>query len=93
MTRLLPHRDGRRGEIRVGEVADGNSDISEKAFVLPVNGGTACRAEMKGQHVAAFGCPYPRRRFTGDGDLLAGEARLVADHGAGAPLALQAVAH
>jgi hypothetical protein len=48
---------------------------------------------MKGQHVAAFGCPYPRRSFTGDGDLLTGEARLVADHGAGAPLALQAVAH
>jgi len=36
--RLLPNRDGRRGEIRVGEVADGNSDDSGKAFVLPMDG-------------------------------------------------------
>jgi hypothetical protein len=48
---------------------------------------------MKGQSVAAFGCPHPRRSLTGNGDLLAGETRLVADHGAGATLALQAVAH
>src|SRR5262249_26165619 len=90
---LLPHRDGWRGEIRVREVADGNSDVSGKAFVLPVDGGAACRAEIKGKRVAAFGCPHPRRSFTGGGDLLTGEARLVADHGAGAALALLAVAH
>jgi hypothetical protein len=48
---------------------------------------------MKGQRVAAFGCPYPRRRLTSEGDLLAAQARLVADHGASAALALQAVAH
>jgi len=48
---------------------------------------------MKGQHVAAFGCPHPRGSLTGKGDLLAAEARLVADHAAGASLALQAVAH
>src|SRR5207248_7070939 len=35
----------------------------------------------------------PRRRLTGEGDLLAAEARLVADRGASAALALQAVAH
>src|SRR5215831_9202915 len=70
-----------------------NSDVSGKAFVLPVDGGAACRAEIKGKRVAAFGCPHPRRSFTGDGDLLTGEARLVANHGAGAALALQAVAH
>jgi Metallo-beta-lactamase superfamily len=46
--RLLPHRDGRRGEIRVGEVADGNSDDSRKAFVLPIDGGAAGRTEMEG---------------------------------------------
>jgi hypothetical protein len=45
------------------------------------------------QRVAAFGCPHPRRSLTGEGDLLPAEARLIADHGAGAPLALQAVAH
>jgi hypothetical protein len=48
---------------------------------------------MKGQRVAAFGCPHPRGGLTGEGDLLATEARLVADHGAGAALAFQAVAH
>jgi len=93
MARLFPHRDGWRGEIRVGEVADGNGDVSRKAFALPVEGGAACRTEMKGQCVAAFGCPHPRRSLTGEGDLLAAEARLVADHGAGAALALQAMAH
>src|SRR5262249_42958780 len=93
MACLLPHRDGRRGEIRVGEVADGNGDVSRKAFALPIDGGSACRTETKGQRVAAFSCPRPRCRLTGEGDLLAAEARLVADHGAGAALALQAVAH
>ena len=48
---------------------------------------------MKCQHVAAFGCPHPRRSLTGEGNLLAAETRLVADNGAGAALALQAVAH
>jgi hypothetical protein len=37
--------------------------------------------------------PHPRRGLTGEGDLLAAKASLVADHGAGAALALQAVAH
>src|SRR5215831_16629171 len=55
-----------------------------KAFALPVDGGAACRTEMKGQHVSTFGCPHPRRSLTGEGDLLAAEARLVADHGASA---------
>jgi hypothetical protein len=48
---------------------------------------------MKGDRVAAFGRPHPRRSLSDDGDLLAGKTRLVADHGAGAALALQAVAH
>jgi hypothetical protein len=43
--------------------------------------------------VAGFGRPHPRRGVAGEGDLLAAEARLIADHGAGAALALQAVAH
>src|SRR5262245_59603087 len=79
--------------MRVGEIANGNGDVSRKAFALPVDGGAACRTEMKGQRVATFGCPHPRRRLTGEGDLLAAEARLVADRGASAALALQAVAH
>ena len=59
----------------------------------PRRQGAACRTEMKGQRVAAFGWPYPGRSLTGEGDLLAAEARLVADYGARAALALQAVAH
>src|SRR5260370_2977815 len=51
------------------------------------------RTELKGQRVAAFGCPHPRRSLTGEANLLAAKARLVADHGAGAALALQAVTH
>jgi len=46
-----------------------------------------------GQRVAAFGCPQPRRGITGDGNLLAAKACLVANHGAGAALARQAVTH
>jgi hypothetical protein len=48
---------------------------------------------MKGHRVAAIGRSLPLRGFTGDGDLVIAEARLVADHGAGASLACQAVAH
>ena len=48
---------------------------------------------MIGHRIAAFGCPHPRCGITGDGNLLATEARLVADYGAGAALASQAVTH
>ena len=48
---------------------------------------------MKGQYVAAFGCPRPRRSLSGDGDLLAAEACLIADHGTSTTLTFQAVAH
>src|SRR5260221_1005265 len=84
LARLLPHRDERRGEIRVGEAADGNGDVSRKAFALPVDGGAAGRTEMEGQRVAAFGRPHPRRSLTGEGDLLPAEPRLIADDNPGA---------
>ena len=93
MTCLLPHRDGRRREIRVREVAYGNGDNVRKAFVLPVDSGTAGRTEIESQRVAAFGRPLPRCRVAIEGDLLAAEPRLVADDGAGAALALPAMAH
>jgi hypothetical protein len=64
-----------------------------ETFALPVDGGAACRTEMKGQRVAAFRRPYPRGSLSGEGDLLTAETRLVADHSTGASLALQAVAH
>jgi len=93
VTCLLPHRDGRRREIRVGEAAYGNRDNSRKAFVLPVDSGAAGRTEIESQRVAAFGRPLPRRRCAIEGELLAAEPRLVADDGAGAALALQAMAY
>ena len=62
-------------------------------MALPVDGRTTSWTEMKGQLVTALGRPCPRRNVPGDGDLLAAEARLVADYGARAALAFQAVAH
>jgi hypothetical protein len=48
---------------------------------------------MEGKLIAAFGRPFPSRLFATDRDLLAAEPCLVADDGAGATLALQAMAH
>jgi hypothetical protein len=70
-----------------------NGDESRKTFALPVDSGAACRTEMKGQRVATFGYPHPRRSLTREGDLLPAEACLVADHRPSAALALQTVAH
>ena len=53
------------GEIRVGEVTDGNGYVSRKTFVLPVDRRAAYRTEVKGQKVAAFGCSRPRCSVTG----------------------------
>jgi hypothetical protein len=86
--RLLPHRDSRRGEIRIGKVSNGNGDKSGKAFALPVDRRAACRTKVKGQHVPAFGCPRPRRSLASDADLIAPKASLVADLRACAALAL-----
>src|SRR6202035_3865536 len=93
VARPLPHRNGRCRKIWVGEAADSNGDVSREAFALPIDGGTARRTEMKGDRVAAFGRPHPRRCLASEGDLLPAVARLVADHAPGAALALQAVAH
>src|SRR5579863_686047 len=54
MARLLPHRDGRSGESRVGKVADRNGDMSWEAFAIPVDGRAAGWTKMKGHRVAAF---------------------------------------
>ena len=89
----VPHCDGRRGETRVSEIANGDGHVPGETFVLPEDGRAARRAEMIGHRVAALGCPLPLRRFTGEGDLLAAEARLVAAHRPSTALALQAVAH
>jgi hypothetical protein len=48
---------------------------------------------MEGHGIAAIGRPRPLRRFAGDRDLVIAVARLVADHGAGASLTREAVAH
>src|SRR4029077_2895547 len=93
MATLLPHRDSRGGETWIGEVADGNADESWKACVLPEHSRPARWTEMKGHDVAAVGRPLPLGGFAGDRDLVIPKARLVADHGAGASPACQAVAH
>src|SRR4029450_5083624 len=71
----------------------GYGDVTGKTLALPVDRGPACRAEVEGEGVAALGRARPRGRPAGECDLLATEARLVADHSAGAALALQTVAH
>jgi hypothetical protein len=48
---------------------------------------------MESQRVAALSRSHPRRSLSGEGDLLAAESRLIAHYGAGAPLALKALAH
>src|SRR5262249_10667638 len=78
---------------RLGGVSGGKELLPGTVRRAQIDGRAACRTEMKGQRGAAFSCPHPRCRLTGEGDLLAAEARLVADHGAGSALALQAVAH
>src|SRR5262245_24513912 len=93
VARFLPNRDARRRESWVGEVADGNHDGPREAVVLPVDSRPAGRTEMKGQGVATFSRPCPRRRLAGDGNLLALKARLIAHHGSGAALAGEAVTH
>src|SRR5262249_56257040 len=47
------------GKFGSAKAADGNGDISRKAFALPVDGGAACRTEMKSYAVPAFGSPHP----------------------------------
>jgi hypothetical protein len=89
----VEHCNGRRGEIRVGKIADSNGYVFRKALALPVYCGAACRTEMKGHRVATVSCPRPIRGPTGGGDLLAAEKRSVTDHAASTALALQAIAH
>lgn len=93
MARFLPHRDLRRGKFRIGEGADGDSDVIGKAFARPIDRRAADRTEVKRHRAAALGLARPRRRLPRDGDLLMPEARLIADHRAGATLALEAMAH
>jgi len=90
---FLPNRDGRRWKIGIGEGADGHGNQIGKAGVLPIERGAAHRAEAISKHVPALGRARPLARLTGNGDLVPAKPRLVADHGAGAALALQAVAH
>ena len=93
MACLLPNRDDRRREIWVGEVAYGYGDNSRKSFVLKVDSRAAGRTEMASQRIAALARPLPRCRSTIKGDLLAAEPRQVTHDGAGAALALEAIAY
>jgi hypothetical protein len=93
MTRLFPHRDGRRGEIWVSEAPDGNGDVSRKTFTLPVDRGAARGTEMKGQGVAAFCCPHPRVSLPANVTCSRRKRAWLLTTAASAALALQAVAH
>lgn len=88
MARFFPHRDLRRGKCGIGEGADRDDDDVAEALALPVHGRTADRAEVELHLAAAVGDARPLRGLAGDGDLLGFEARLIADHRAGAALAL-----
>src|SRR6516225_7325322 len=72
---LFPNRDRGRGKTRIGEVADGDSNVTGKALALHVYRGAAGRAEVEGNRVAALGRARPRSGFSSEADLLAAEAR------------------
>jgi hypothetical protein len=92
VARVLPDRDCWRRELWVGEIAHSDADAAWKRLMLKVHGRAEDRTEMECERAAAFACPLPRRRLAVDGDLFAAELRLIAHYGAGAALALQAVA-
>ena len=56
---IPPTPDRRRREGRVGEGADGDSDVAGKAFARPIHGGAAHRTEAEGQRIAACGRARP----------------------------------
>lgn len=93
MARLLPHRDLRRRELRIGESTDRDDDDVAEALALPVDRRAADRAEVEGHLAAALGDARPLRGLARDADLTGGKARLIADHRAGAALAREAMAH
>src|SRR5947208_16774382 len=80
----------RLGGVSGGKETQGWRDSSHTAMVgagkfgsakLPMATATYPGNPSLSQRVATFGCPHPRRRLTGEGDLLAAEARLDADRG------------
>ena len=93
VARFFPHRDGRRRKRRIGEGADGHGDMIGKALAGPIERRAADRTEVEGHRAAALGLALPLRRLACNGNLLMAEARLIADHRAGAALALQAMTH
>jgi hypothetical protein len=88
---LLPYADIRGRKARVSKIANSNGNKSRKAVVLPEHGRAAGRTKMKSHRVAAFGCPRPLRRFTGENNLVEAKACLIANNGTGTPLACKAV--
>src|SRR5215813_4471572 len=82
MPAFFPDRNGRRWEIWIG-----------KGGVLPIKRGAAHWAEAIPEHVPALGRARPLGDPTGNGGLVPAKPCLIADHSAGATLALQAVAH
>ena len=90
---FLPHRDGRRWEIRISKGADGDGNQIGKAAIFPIYRGATHRAEAIRQDVAALGRAGPFGGRSADSKLRSAKARLIADYGACATLAFQAMAH
>src|SRR5689334_9199222 len=93
MAAFLPHRDGWGREIRISKAADGDGNQIGEAAILPMERGATHRAKAIGQDVAAFGRAGPFGGFSGKSNLRPAKARLIAEHGPGAALAFQAMAH
>ena len=93
MLRPRPHRSRRARKVWIREGADRNHDQLRQPLVPPEDRRTAIRAEIEGQRRAALGHADEFFAVSLDGgNLLALEKGAGAEHGAGPPLAGQAVA-
>src|SRR5687768_3667230 len=91
---LFPHRESRRGKMRVGERSERDGDLPvELALDRVMDGRAAFGAEMMGDPVAAVGEMGPDFRLAFDRHLPGGPARLGAERAPGPLLAVEAMAH
>src|SRR5882724_5155121 len=82
-----------RGELRIGECADGDRNHIRHRLQLPIDGRAAERTEMEGDGIAAVAEADERRRAAFDaGNLVTGEACLRAEDAARALLTGQTMA-
>ncbi|VWX53277.1 hypothetical protein NOVOSPHI9U_430020 [Novosphingobium sp. 9U] len=90
---LFVDGNARRGELRIGECADGYGDEARVVDQPIMHGGATIRTEAE-HRARAFvppACPFARRTFSPD--VLGGIARLHREHRSAAPLAIEAMAY